>query len=422
MRLEWSVVGIVSRALPAAVLVSLLASGCGGAPGSPVGVLQPSSGVERAEADESAPFLELAAGFNDAGFELWRSQPVEGNMVFSPASVGHALLMVRAAADTATGSAIDAVFALPDGEAAHDAWNSIDRMIASDANAQEQINLTIADRTWPDVNLEPAQQWIDLLASHHGATVQPLDFSGDPASSRDVINSWVSDQTKGLIPELLTEGMINQETLLMLTDAIYFEASWAVPFYEPFGVVDDFILLDGSTIQTDYLHKIDTSDRSALGDGYVAVELPYTGGAFVMVVIVPDEGEFENLRDRLDQHLINEIDTNLTVRPYELFLPKWETTTNLNLGEWMREVNIAPGSYPDIDPEAFIGGAVHAADITVDEKGTVAAAATAIDIEGAGPPEPEITIRADRPFYYLIRHQATGMILFAGHVTHPTES
>jgi serpin B len=422
MRLKWSRVGMVSRVLFAVVLVSLVASACGAGSGGSVGVLQASAGVERAEADDSAPFMDLAAGFNDAGFDLWRSQPVEENLVFSPASVGHALLMVRAAADTATGSAIDSVFALPDGEDAHNAWNSVDRMIAADANAQEEITLTIADRTWPDVDLEPAQQWIDLLASHHGATVQPMDFSSDPASSRDVINSWVSDQTKGLIPELLPEGMIDQETLLMLTDAIYFEASWAVPFYEPFGVVNDFTLLDGSTIQTDFLHKIDNSDRTALGDGYAAAEIPYTGGAFVMVLIVPDEGEFEGLRDRLDQNLINEIDTNLTVRPYELLLPKWKTTTNLNLGGWMRQVNISPGSYPDIDPEAFIGGAVHAADITVDEKGTVAAAATAIDIEGAGPPEPEITIRADRAFYYLIRHQPTGMILFAGQVTNPAES
>jgi serpin B len=295
-------------------------------------------------------------------------------------------------------------------------------MIASDADAQEQIFLTVADRIWPAVDLTPAQGWIDLLASHHGATVQPLDFSSDPVSSRDVINSWVSDQTRGLIPELLPEGIINEETLLMLTDAIYFEASWAVPFPEEFSVVDDFILLDRTTIETEYLHKIDSSDRTAIGEGYVAAEIPYAGGAFVMVVIVPDEGQFGDFRDRFDQELIDEIDTQLTVRPFELLLPKWETTTNLDLGGWLTDMDISPGSLPGIDPEAFIGGAVHAADITVDEKGTVAAAATAIDIEGAAPPEPELTVKVDRPFFYLIRHQTTGLVLFAGQVTQPAES
>jgi serpin B len=77
------------------------------------------------------------------------------------------------------------------------------------------------------------------------------------------------------------------------------------------------------------------------------------------------------------------------------------------------------GNYPSITPDAFIDGALHGADITVDEWGTVAAAATALGFAESGPPEPELSVKADRPFLYLIRHRPTGLVLFAGQVTNP---
>jgi len=90
---------------------------------------------------------------------------------------------------------------------------------------------------------------------------------------------------------------------------------------------------------------------------------------------------------------------------------RWRTSS-------LRSTIGAPGG--KISPDAFLGAAVHAADITVDEQGTVAAAATALGFPDSGPPEPELTVVADRPFVYLIRHRSTGLVLFAGHVTDPT--
>lgn len=422
MRRKWSLRFRVCLVLVAVAVGGVLLSACGtGVDASGGAVLPPSSDVERAELDESAPFADLAVGFNDAGFDFWRTQTADENLVFSPVSIAHTLLMARAAADETTGSAIDALFELPGGQEAHEAWNTIDLMLNSDADTNEEITITIADRVWPAAHVSPSQAWLNLLASHHGATVQTLDFAGDPEASRDVINLWVSEQTDGLIPELVPEGMVNDQTLVMLADAVYFGASWATAFLEDFNEPGEFIGIDGTSSETEYMH-IQTDDRVAAGEGFVAAEIPYSGEAFNMVVIVPHEDEFIAFRDRIDQDLIDEVDALLTSRTHHLFLPKWKSTTSLNLGTWLAETGISPGSYPGIDPEAFIGGAVHAAEITVDEEGTVAAAATAIDFEGAEPPQPELTIRVDRPFYYLIRHQPTGLVLFAGQLTQPTTS
>lgn len=386
--------------------------------GRPV-VLTPSPDADRAEPVEDAPIAELIAGLNDAGFRLWRDQPSADNLVFSPASVGHALLMARAAADTTTGSVIDQAFGLPEGNAAHEAWNAVDHAITAAADREAEITVTIADRMWPRLDVRPDQDWIDLLARQHGATTEALDFAADPSGSRAIINDWVSDQTDGLIPELLPEGFIDPATVLVLTDAIYFKAQWQRVFGKYSNVTDAFTLLDGSTVEVEYLRELELADRRGTGDGFVGAELPYVGGEFSMLVIVPEGGRFAEVRHRLDQALLDEIDRTFTTGPYELLIPPWTTNTHLDLLPWLRDIGAAPGGYPGISPDAFLDGAVHGADITVDEWGTVAAAATGLGFRESGPPEPELTIAADRPFLYLIRHRTSGLVLFAGQVTDP---
>jgi len=416
--------------------VGMIATACGGGGSttvSPPGdvpeeshaveavALAPTDGIVRSDPVASAPVRELVAGFNDAGFELWRGQPPGSNLVFSPASVGHALLMARAAADETTGSAIDAAFDLPAGLAAHQAWNATDQSIAASAATSDEMTVRIADRVWPDISAAPAQEWIDLLAAEHGATTEALDFIGEPETGRRIINAWVGDQTEGLIPELLPAGSITPRTVLVLTDAVYFKAPWQTAFAKYENVAGTFTRLDGSTIDVEYMRELELPDRRGRGDGFVGAEIPYVGGDFSMLVIVPDEGRYADVRNRIDQRLLDEIDAGFTTGPYELLLPEWATTSHLDLLSWLGGIGAAPGLYPAIAPNARLDGAMHGADITVDEWGTVAAAATGLTFAASGPPEPELTVRADRPFLYLIRHRPTGLIVFAGQVTDPTD-
>lgn len=406
----------VANRLVTASAALLIVMACG----SESVLLGPSSGVGRAGPETDAPVAEISRGFNSAGFDLWRSQAVEENLVFSPTSIGHALLMARAAADAATGAAIDVAFGLPDGLSAHRAWNAIDQLIDASAKAEDEITITIADRIWPRIDIEPDQVWIDLLVSEHGATTETLDFAGNPDGSREVINDWVGERTEGLIPELLPEGSLGDQTVLVLTDAIYFKARWQTNFAKYGTVIDTFTRLDGSTLEVEYMRELELADRRGEGDGFVGAEIPYVGTEFSMLVLVPEEGRFAEVRDRLDQDLLEEIDATFTTGPFELLIPQWSDNTNIDLLAWLEGIGAAPGSYPAISPEAFLGAAVHAADITVDEWGTVAAAATGLSFFASGPPEPELTVKANRPFLYLIRHRPTGIVLFAGQVTDPT--
>lgn len=375
-----------------------------------------SAGLERAAVDPNAPTETLAAGWNDAGFELLRRLPAEENVVFSPTSIGHALLMAAAAGDDITRSAIESAFGLPEG--AHEAWNSIDA--AFESSQSDQVTVTIADRIWPRVGVEPDQEWVDLLATQHGSDVVPLDYVNEPDASRQIINDWVSDRTETLIPELLPDGFINPTTALVLTDAVYFAADWETPFGK-YGPVDGtFTTSDGLEVDVSFMQQLELDDRRGTGDGFVGAEIPYAGDDYSMLILVPDTGRYDEILERLDQDLLNEIDNTFTTGPYELLVPKWTDDYQINLLEWLTEIGAAPGSYPKITPDATLGAAVHAADIAVDEQGTVAAAATAIGFPDSGPPEPELTVAADQPFIYLIRHRTTGLVIFAGHVTDPT--
>ncbi len=388
-------------------------------PAADSAVSSPRADAERSELSVEAPVDELVGGLNNAGFDLWRTQPAEGNLVFSPASIGHALLMARAAADEVTGADIDDAFGLPEGLAAHQAWNATDQMIAAAAESEREMTITIADRIWPRLDVTPDQAWLDLLAAEHGASPQALDFAGDPAGSREIINQWVDGQTQGLIPELLPEGFIQGNTILVLTNAIYFKARWRRVFGKYQNVTDTFTRLDGSTTETAYLRELELSDRRGVGDGFVGAEIPYVGGELSMLLIVPDSGRFAEIRDGFSQDLFDEIDATFATGPYELLMPMWTATTQLDLLAWLTDMGAAPGLYPGIAPGVFLDAAVHGADIAVDEWGTVAAAATGLGFAESGPPEPELIVKADRPFFYFIRHRPSGLILFAGQVTDP---
>ena len=166
------------------------------------------------------------------------------------------------------------------------------------------MTATIADRIWPRLDVAPDQAWIDLLASRHGADVVPLDLAGDPDASRGIINDWVADRTENQIPTLLPEGFIDPNTVLVLTDTLYFNADWERPFgkYDP--VDGTFTTLDGQRVSTSFIRELELSDRRGIGDGFVAAEIPYAGGTYSMLVIVPNEGRYDDVVARLEQPLL----------------------------------------------------------------------------------------------------------------------
>jgi serine protease inhibitor len=416
--------------LVAAVLVSCTLAPARESAAPPVsGVLL--SNVSRVPADAEAA-AEAAGAINAFGLDLYR-RLVAGeqvNTVISPASIAIALSMARLGARGSTADEMEAVLhgLLSDGP---DAINSLDQALGlrnrevPDANGdRQQIVLRIANAPFAQQDYGWHTEYLDALAASFGAGLRTVDYGADPEGARGQINRWVSEQTEERIPELLGPGTIDSATRLTLVNAIYLKAPWMQPFREEATRPAPFHRLDGSSVEVPMMSGL-ADYAYAAGDGWQAVELPYAGDELAMLLILPDD--LAAFTGRLDGPMLASITSALANEWVALAMPRFETETSAKLNDDL----IALGMPTAFDSGAadfsgmtdqerlFIALVAHQANITVDEKGTEAAAATAVAIAGSVPPPP-IAMTLDRPFLFALRDRATSAILFLGQIVDPS--
>ncbi|MEN8210057.1 MAG: serpin family protein, partial [Candidatus Fermentibacteria bacterium] len=256
--------------------------------------------------------------------------------------------------------------------------------------------------------------------------VRTLDFSDDPELCREIINVWVMEQTEGRIEDLIPQNLLTSVTKLVLTNAIYFKAQWLFQFDEMGTHDQDFTLIDGERITVPMMNQSEHFPM-VRGDNYMAVELPYSNRRTSMLVIVPDDGCFFELEDRLENDFIADITRSLMDTNLRLSMPKFETVSTFRLEDILSDMGMvsafgmsADFSGMDGTLSLYIANVVHKAFVSVDETGTEAAAATAVGMQKLNG-EPSIEFNINRPFIYLIRDRDTGTTLFIGRVLNPLE-
>jgi serpin B len=205
--------------------------------------------------------------------------------------------------------------------------------------------------------------------------------------------------------------MVDVLTRMILVNAIYLKAPWTIPFEPAATQSAPFTLLDGSTAQVPFMSRSDESMAYARGGGWQAVELPYAGDKLAMLVLVPDEGAMAAVEDELTRGLLDRAAGALAPTNVVLQLPKWDVETRVELSQALSALGM-PTAFTDdadftgmtTDEPLHISFVVHQANITVDEAGTEAAAATAVGIATtAAPAEEPIAVTVDRPFVYALR-------------------
>jgi serpin B len=387
--------------------------------------------VAAAPADATPAVLSINGVGNDLYAALTEGN--EDNLVISPASILLALAMARAGAAGTTASEMDAVLHLDDPEGIHHALNGLTRVLEErsgtvDVNGEPaELELSIANAVWGQATLTWQQDFLDLLAREYGAGVRLADFAADPEAARVAVNDWVEEETHGRIPDLLAPGMVDVLTRMILVNAIYLKAPWTIPFEPTATQPAPFTLLDGSTANVPFMSRSDESMAYARGGGWQAVELPYAGDKLAMLVLVPDEGGLAAVEDELTRGLLDRAVGALAPANVVLQLPKWDIETRVELSQVLAALGM-PTAFTDdadftgmtTDEPLHISFVVHQANITVDEAGTEAAAATAVGVATtAAPAEEPIPVTVDRPFAYALRDRETGAILFLGRVTSP---
>ena len=375
---------------------------------------------------------QLSADNADFGWSFYQQiiKPGE-NLFFSPHSISVALAMTWAGARGTTEAEMAGAMRFKLGqERLHVAFNGLDLELASRAeasgeNAPLPFVLHVTNALFGQIGYRFLDAFLDRLAENYGAGMRLMDFIKETEASRVAINAWVSEQTNERIKELIPQGIITAATRLVLVNAIFFTASWADPFDEAATEDRAFRRLDGSEIQVPTMRKrIDAV--YAAGKGFQAAEIPYDGRQLAMLVIVPEDGQFPAIESTLSANRVSEIRAGLTKHIVDLSLPKFSFRSNVPCKEPLKALGMveAFGGNADLSGMNGTGGlfiqdVVHQAFVAVDEKGTEAAAATAVIVgETSAPPPATLTI--DRPFVFAIIDRPTGATLFIGRVLDPS--
>lgn len=372
----------------------------------------------------------IASGTNRFGLALHGvlAREAEGNIITSPASISTAFGLAYAGAQGETASEIASVLHFPmAGGGFHPAMGAL--LDSLDLDADGRL-LKVNNALWIDQTVTLKSEYEALTTRHYRAGAKQVDFRSAPQAARETINTWVEDRTNNRIEDLLPSDFVTPDTRVILVNTVYMLADWVRPFDANNTADAPFTLASGE--RTDVAMMNATRPMALYeGDGFKAVDLGYEGGELSFVLLVPDAPDgLPALEAALEADALAGWMTALdesAPREVWLKLPKFELKTKYRLTGPLRALgmNRAFANNADFtgitDENLAISDVVHQTFVKVDEKGTEAAAATAIGIRTTAimtGPDP-VEVHADKPFLFVIRDTRTNMVLFLGRVADP---
>lgn len=339
------------------------------------------------------------------------------NIVFSPTSLNFALGMIAEGAKGETKEILDDYLGTNDFAAyAKDYLDKIKAYNTEDESYGYQSKVKIADAVWVDKGLTLQEKFKNMVSDSFGAEVEAVDFSAAEKTC-DVINSWCDKNTEGLIPKIITPDLINDNTGLCLTNALYFESGWSG---EPWNVSDTEESF-GKKEKTKYMTC--TGDRYYENDKATAFGRDYANGLSFIGILPNDEGDF-NLEELDIGGLLK---SNPEYDEVDCKMPKLNFETSTVLNDMLSSLGLDNlfSSNTDFsgiaDQNVNVDTILQKTKLELDENGTKAAAVTAVTMEcmsAAVENEPIIkTVELTRPFAFLIYDRSNDEILFIGKVT-----
>jgi serpin B len=379
-----------------------------------------------------------ASAMRSLGIELFKRLHADENVLVSPYSLWSALAMLQPGARGAALAELTKVLGLDDVAAV----TAMTTALAARAEPTPQqrsgiergwlkgdfgFHLEIANALWIQAGYRIRADYAAAVTRAFAADPRPVDFAGAPVAACDAINRWASDKTHGRIRSIIDPNGMVAAMRGMLANAIYFKAAWADEFWPHNTKPKPFRLVGGGTksvatmARVAWLLHADTPD-------FVAVQLPYVNPDVAMTILVPKAANIADADRALTSGRVDAVVAAMAGKEVALELPKFTFETSLQLGRQLAAVGLAQtlGAGADLsgiseEPGFAVGDVVHKTFVAVDEKGTEAAAVTAIAVAGAAPmakPKP-VEVKVDRPFYVLVRDLPTGALLFFGRVVEP---
>ena len=364
---------------------------------------------------------ETVQGNTQFSLDLYQQlRKLEGNLFFSPYSISTALGLTYAGARSDTQAQMAQALHFPSDQAQlHPAFALLAAKLAK-VGRKGHVQLSLANALWPRQGAKFLKSFLTIAKKYYGVQITPVDFS-EEEKARLMINGWVEERTGNKIKGLISPGVLDRATRLVLVNAIYFKGNWASQFDPDLTSQSPFNSAPGNQVQVQMMNRKHTF-RYTESDALQVLELPYGGGALSMLVLLPREMDgLAKLEDLLNLKNLQKWTAGLQEVEVQVFLPRFELNFPFRLDDALKSLGMldafsgqADFSGMDGSRELYIGAVLHKAFVAVNEQGTEAAAASAVIMQLKALAFPSIVFRADHPFVFLIRENTTGSILFIG--------
>ena len=427
------------------LMTCLCLAGCGESGSGGTGNL-PGGSTPPADRLEGGDWEAIVTSSNNFANVLYgKLAEEEGNLFLSPSSIHAALAMTYAGARGDTASAMHRTLMLPGvGRPSSPGQDGIRPRSLGPLPLQLSVpgayaallerlkpgkgyQLHVANALWGQKGYSWLTPFLDMTRANYGAGLREVDFVGETEAARQTINNWVEQQTKDKIKELLVRGILTPLTTLVLTNAIYFKGDWASQFREQNTRNAPFKLSTENSVDVPMMNQTAEFGYTETDLAQV-LRLPYVGDDLSMVIFLPKKVDgLAEVEKWLSSGGYRAALGKLRNVEVIVSVPKFKMTSEFGLNEVLSSLGMEVAFTGAADfsgmngrRDLFISAVVHKAFVDVNEKGTEAAAATAVVMSRQGPPRRPPVFRADHPFVFMIRHEKTGVILFMGRVADPT--
>lgn len=371
--------------------------------------------------------LLLGEGFTVANnlfsIELYKVLSKEhDNLFFSPFSISTALAMTYLGASGNTALEMERVLHFKD--TVHE---EISKLLKDITSSKKAYQLFIANAMWAQEGYPFLKEYLEKVQKFYESGLNFVDFISKREEALKKINDWVEKKTLGKITELLKKDDVNSLTRLVLTNAIYFKGSWAKPFEPKSTEKGIFHVSEKESVEVDMMRQEGIFNYFE-DERVQMLELPYEGNEISMLILLPKKGlNLKDFEETLDFDVFKRWLNSLNAVSVDVRLPKFKIESRLSLKKTLMNMGMesaftesADFSKMDGTRKLKIQNVIHKAFVSVDEKGTEAAAATAVIIGLKMALRAPVLFEANRPFMFFIYDRKNDLILFVGKLVEPS--
>jgi serpin B len=357
-------------------------------------------------------------------FNNVNAEDQEKNVFLSPVSASFALGMTMNGADGNTFEEMKNTLGFED--LSLDEINATySTLIGELYNVSDGVEFNLANSIWYSIQFSLQDKFRQLNENYFNAKVEGLDF-GDAENTLNTINSWVEDQTKNRIKDLVTE--LDPNACMFLINAIYFNATWKYQFDTENTKTGTFWIDNNQSVVCDMM-TMKHYFKFAQATDYDALELPYGNENYAMLLVLPKTEDINTFISIINDSVVEDIIETLGEDSVNIFIPKLEIEYEKELNNVLQTMGISQAfeqsanfskMFNEMESGIWIEKVKQKSFLKVNEEGTEAAAATAVQMNFESVSD-EIFLTFNRPFIFFILEKRTNTILFCGKIMNPVE-